>query len=758
MKKYILLLLITAISFAQNPTRNVGGFATIGSSDTMHPSAIIEARSTTKGCKLSGGTETQRNAISNPINGLIWYNTTTNAYNYWDGDSWETFGGGGGSQNLQSVLNIGGRGVRFTPNNVDDVVFELADRGKVVLKRGNGDFFLNSGIFSVGDELIFEAVLDGWGGGVSFDLDTQIFVNGVDVQGSAVGISSNQRGYLFLSEKVSGIEYWIYRVIDESPNSSQSLSSVLNTGNTANNSILLDEGAGGWNIKLDPAGYGITVEDTSANLQGFVTELSIGAKNLAESKYAFLDVSTSDGTLTLLSTSSTGRGMLKAPNLTGNRTLSIPDASGTIALTSDLSDKADLNGSTSEDFLVPTVPATANSAASKNYIDNALTGLTWKNAVKCSTTANHSLSGTSNVDGVTVPAGTRVLVRFQSTPAQNGIYISASGVWSRATDADSGAELTETTVLVTSGTLFKNTQWTQNGTVTTVGTDAVTFVQVAGAGTYTNGDGIDLTANVFSVDSSVTRNTASQTLTNKTIDGASNSISNIAQSSVSNLVSDLANKQNALGFTPENVANKQTNLTASATNYPTVNAVNTGLDLRMSKSANGSDIANVATFRSNIGLDKIRLTVDATGNTTHTGTIAETKVATLFAPANTFDSVCYIYLTYNFMKNTGSAIPIRVYVNTTDSLSGATLLGLYTTGSNRNVDFTRKFLLRGTTLDLLGDKASRVTNINNDNVFGASASETITPTTDLYFIISVALDATGSVATNKIATLEKQKL
>jgi hypothetical protein len=40
------------------------------------------------------------------------------------------------------------------------------------------------------------------------------------------------------------------------------------------------------------------------------------------------------------------------------------------------------------------------------------------------------------------------------------------------------------------------------------------------------------------------------------------------------------NKQNALGFTAEDVANKQTNLTASATKYPTVNAVNTGLALK----------------------------------------------------------------------------------------------------------------------------------------------------------------------------------
>lgn len=44
-----------------------------------------------------------------------------------------------------------------------------------------------------------------------------------------------------------------------------------------------------------------------------------------------------------------------------------------------------------------------------------------------------------------------------------------------------------------------------------------------------------------------------------------------------------ATKQDALGFTPEDIANKQTDLTASATKYPTVDAVNTGLDLKPDK-------------------------------------------------------------------------------------------------------------------------------------------------------------------------------
>jgi hypothetical protein len=39
----------------------------------------------------------------------------------------------------------------------------------------------------------------------------------------------------------------------------------------------------------------------------------------------------------------------------------------------------------------------------------------------------------------------------------------------------------------------------------------------------------------------------------------------------------LSGKQDSLGYTPENVLNKQNNLTPSTTNYPTVDAVNAGL-------------------------------------------------------------------------------------------------------------------------------------------------------------------------------------
>ena len=50
------------------------------------------------------------------------------------------------------------------------------------------------------------------------------------------------------------------------------------------------------------------------------------------------------------------------------------------------------------------------------------------------TTANITLSGLQTIDGVAVTAGNRVLVKNQSSGQNNGIYVVASGSWSRSAD------------------------------------------------------------------------------------------------------------------------------------------------------------------------------------------------------------------------------------------------------------------------------------------------------------------------------------
>lgn len=153
-----------------------------------------------------------------------------------------------------------------------------------------------------------------------------------------------------------------------------------------------------------------------------------------------------------------------------------------------------------------------------------------------------------------------------------------------------------------------------------------------------------------------------------------------------------------------------------------------------------------------------RLITKGTGSVT--GTVSETILTTLTIPANTLDSSCFIWTTMDFFKTNSGAVTARLYVNNANTLTGATLLGYSTTGSNRNVSFNRKFLVTGTSLDLLtaNTASTQVTNEFIENLYGASTVLTINPSADIFLIYTTQNDATGTVATNKMATVQKMKL
>lgn len=158
-----------------------------------------------------------------------------------------------------------------------------------------------------------------------------------------------------------------------------------------------------------------------------------------------------------------------------------------------------LTGGTLTGFLtLHAVPTNALHAATKSYVDNLITGISWKNEVVTATTANITLSGEQTIDGV-LTSESRVLVKDQSTATENGIYLTAAGAWTRTTDADSGAEIANATVYVAGGSTHGGTQWTCTNTSITLGATNITWGQISGTGTYTNGVGLDLTGNVFSV-------------------------------------------------------------------------------------------------------------------------------------------------------------------------------------------------------------------------------------------------------------------
>ena len=121
-------------------------------------------------------------------------------------------------------------------------------------------------------------------------------------------------------------------------------------------------------------------------------------------------------------------------------------------------------------------PVAGTDLTTKDYVDNLVDGLSWKAAVRAATTVNITLSGPQTIDGVSVIAGDRVLVKNQSTPAQNGIYVAAAGAWVRSLDANTGAELLGAAVYVGEGTTNVSTRWTQVNVITIIGTDPVSWV------------------------------------------------------------------------------------------------------------------------------------------------------------------------------------------------------------------------------------------------------------------------------------------
>ncbi|MFZ9078834.1 MAG: hypothetical protein ACO23H_09885 [Alphaproteobacteria bacterium] len=145
-------------------------------------------------------------------------------------------------------------------------------------------------------------------------------------------------------------------------------------------------------------------------------------------------------------------------------------------------------------------PSADSHAATKGYVDALAQGLHWKDSVKVATTANITLSGTQTIDGIAVSADERVLVKDQTSGAENGIYVAASGAWSRAADMNASDEFSGAAIFVQQGTANADTGYvcTNDGAVT-VGTTAITFTQFTGAGQLSGGDGIDITGSTISV-------------------------------------------------------------------------------------------------------------------------------------------------------------------------------------------------------------------------------------------------------------------
>lgn len=178
------------------------------------------------------------------------------------------------------------------------------------------------------------------------------------------------------------------------------------------------------------------------------------------------------------------------------------------------------------DLILNANPTAALGAATKDYVDTLINGIDWKASVQVATVAalpaygvtgsgqilTGSVNGaipTATTDGRAALFNERILVKNEAgaLAPNNGIYVvtqvgngSLPFILTRSQDANTSAELAEATLSVNFGNTLSNTQWHCNPAslpITIGGTD-IFFAQI-GSGVYTNGAGLALSGNVFSI-------------------------------------------------------------------------------------------------------------------------------------------------------------------------------------------------------------------------------------------------------------------
>lgn len=104
-------------------------------------------------------------------------------------------------------------------------------------------------------------------------------------------------------------------------------------------------------------------------------------------------------------------------------------------------------------------------------------------SVRLATTANISLSGLQTIDGSLTVANDRVLVKSNTTASQNGIYLAASGAWTRDYDLSTSDPNFNFLVHVREGTVNGGTTWQNTNTsAPTIDTTAINFASIAAGG------------------------------------------------------------------------------------------------------------------------------------------------------------------------------------------------------------------------------------------------------------------------------------
>jgi hypothetical protein len=143
----------------------------------------------------------------------------------------------------------------------------------------------------------------------------------------------------------------------------------------------------------------------------------------------------------------------------------------------------------------------ASQKSIKAYVNNFVQGLNVKTDCVVASPSNIILANEQSIDGVSITAGNRVLVKTQSTSSENGIYTCVDGgSWTRTTDMNASTEFASSFVFITGGNTYADTGWvcTVEGNFI-MDSNNVGFAQFSSAGHITPGDGLNKSGNTLSI-------------------------------------------------------------------------------------------------------------------------------------------------------------------------------------------------------------------------------------------------------------------
>jgi hypothetical protein len=159
-------------------------------------------------------------------------------------------------------------------------------------------------------------------------------------------------------------------------------------------------------------------------------------------------------------------------------------------------------------------PTVTNQAATKNYVDSKVSGLTPHPSVSAASTGSNVnvTSAPAALDGVTLVNGARILLKDQTNTNQNIVWIfnGAGNALTQPTDFTGtiSTQIQGTSVFVSGGTLNVNSTWSiiTSATSGTWGSVAVSWSQTGGAALLSSGNGINIASNTISVVVNTTTN------------------------------------------------------------------------------------------------------------------------------------------------------------------------------------------------------------------------------------------------------------